>query len=182
MLASGKRLAFVTLTSHEKLGAQQSVAVWPKAWKKLHERLRRAVPDTEYLFVPELHRDGRMHAHGIVTDAPARRWWKDEARACGFGYQDDMQEAETLRVVGYMAKYSAKCLESDKFPRGTRRFRASQGWPKLPAMDPDPRIITRKLDPSLTMEEQTAPMLRDGYSVLVAYSGNFWHWLKDPQG
>lgn len=173
-LTAGKRIGFVTLTSHEKLGAHQSVKVWPMAWKTLHMRLRRAAPGTEYLFVPELHRTGKMHAHGLVIDAPAKRWWKDNARACGFGYQDDMQEAESLRVVGYLAKYTAKTLEHDKFPRGTRRYRASQGWPKLEQYMTGGDLTTRKLDPSLTVQEQTSDLLKNGVKVVQDYDGLIW--------
>src|SRR5690606_11592533 len=139
------------------------------AWKKLHERLRRAVADPQYLFVPELHKTGRMHAHGLVVDAPDKRWWKDNARASGFGHQDDMQEAETLRVVGYLAKYTAKTLENDKFPKGTRRYRASRGWPDLEKYQAGGDLVTSKLDPSLTIEEQTAALHSDGYAIVQDY-------------
>ena len=173
-LTSGRRLGFVTLTSHEKLGAAHSIKVWPDAWKKLHERLRRAVPDTQYLFVPELHKSGKMHAHGLVVDAPQKKWWKDQARACGFGYQDDMQEAESLRVVGYLAKYTAKTLENDKFPRGTRRYRASQGWPKLEQYMTGGDLTTRKADYEKTIQDQTAHLRADGYTVVQDYDGLIW--------
>ena len=173
-LGSGRTLGFITLTSHEKLGAYQSIKVWPDAWDKLRKRLNRAAPGTEYLFVPELHKTGKMHAHGLVADAPGKRWWKDNARACGFGYQDDMQEAETLRVVGYLAKYTAKTLEHDKFPRGTRRYRASYGWPKLEQYVTGGDLTTRKLDPSKTVQEQTADLLNDGVKVVQDYDGLIW--------
>lgn len=173
-ILDGRRIGFVTLTSHEKLGAYQSMKVWPDAWNKLQNRLRRAVADPQYLFVPELHKTGKMHAHGLVVDAPEKRWWKDNARASGFGYQDDMQEAESLRVVGYLAKYTAKTLEHDKFPRGTRRFRTSQGWPKLATLEAGGDLTTRKLDPSKTLSEQTHELQSEGYAIAESDSGLIW--------
>ena len=178
---SGRRLGFVTITSHEKLGAAHSMKVWPKAWDKLRKRLQYAVPDTAWLFVPELHQNGRMHAHGLVVDAPDKKWWKDQARACGFGYQDDMQEAENLRVVGYLAKYTAKTLENDKFPKGTRRYRASQGWPKLEQFMTGGDLTTRKMDYEKTVQDQTAHLRADGYTVVQDYDGLIWSLFRQTQ-
>ena len=58
---------FLTLTSHEKLGATASVDVWPDAWDKLRLRLRRASDGYEYFAVPERHKSGRLHVHAIIA-------------------------------------------------------------------------------------------------------------------
>ena len=128
---------FLTLTSHEKLGAEASVDVWPDAWDKLRLRLRYASDGYEYFAVPERHKSGRLHVHAIIAtraDLP-KRWWKNAARASGMGYQADLQEViHEGGVGGYVGKYLAKTLQYSNWKKGFRRVRTSQGWPKLPAL------------------------------------------------
>lgn len=128
---------FLTLTSHEKLDAAASVDVWPDAWDKLRKRAGRAAGKLEYFAVPERHKSGRLHVHAIVAtqDELPLRWWKNAARACGMGYQADLQEViHEGGVGGYVGKYLAKTLQYSNWKKGFRRVRTSQGWPKLPAL------------------------------------------------
>jgi len=177
LMREGQSLAFFTVTAHEKLDAAQSIVVWPKAWKKLHARLKYACPGFAYLAVPELHQDGRMHLHGLMTNPPSLRWLKDNARACGFGYQDDMQEAYSAGVAGYIAKYSAKMLQFSNFPKGTRHYRASQNWPKLPVMENAGNVYTIALDKRQPIGDQLSEWAYDGYDVIIEFSHNFWNML-----
>jgi len=69
-IESGYPVNFVTVTSHEKLTAKQSLYVLPLAWKKLSMRWRRLVGGKPYVVIPERHKDGRVHIHGIfMADA-----------------------------------------------------------------------------------------------------------------
>jgi len=172
--AENRSTGFVTITSHERLGPEASIAVWPKAWKKLHARLKRAAPGTEYLFIPELHVDGRVHAHGLVIDAPAERWWKDNARACGFGFMSDRQEVIDFGAAAYVSKYAAKLANNSAFPKGTRRYRPSYGWPKLPEFEKTPDWRVTKLPHGLPVNTKISQLIRLNYRVFRAESNSFW--------
>lgn len=131
---------FVTVTSHEKLKTlEATIAVWPKAWSKLYNKLKYNTPGKlQYVLVPELHENGRMHAHLIVEQTLPTRWWKDAARKAGLGY---MAEAEPLNhewsAAWYVSKYLGKNVGEQDFPKGFRRIRTSQGWPELEPMQGD---------------------------------------------
>lgn len=126
----GCALVFVTVTSHEKLNAEQSLYVWPKAWKKLRQRISRKYGEGEYFMVTERHKSGRLHVHAVTTWDIDYRWLKDNARECGLGHQvaaEDIGDAGI--VVSYVAKYLAKF--GDQWPARWRRVRMSRKWPKL---------------------------------------------------
>lgn len=129
----GPNVAFVTLTSHEKLTARQSWYVFPKAWKKLHARAKRRDGKAAYIMVPEQHEDGRIHVHMLTTWCLGEQWWKRNARQCGLGYMADEQYARTPGGCAYyISKYIGKQLGEMVWPKGFRRVRTSQHFPKLP--------------------------------------------------
>lgn len=130
---------FVTITSHRKLtDFESTLAVWPKAWEKLSNRLRHAY-SPEYALLPEHHKDGRLHAHLIIGNAYAhitKKWIKDKGAASGFGFMNDSQKLENAeKAAFYVTKYITKTLKSDAWPVKFRRVRVSQGWPELPNND-----------------------------------------------
>lgn len=170
------KLSFVTLTPHERLSAGQSWWVLPKAWKKLHIRIKRQIGgEVDYYAVPELHQNRKVHLHMLTTANLPKKWWKDNARACGFGYQNDAQEVVAVGgVASYVTKYLTKTLQNCDMPSGTRRIRTSQGWPKLPKLDaPDGwKFETVKPKEPLNDIVETATAL--GYSVAFAGSKSAW--------
>lgn len=126
-------LSFVTLTSHEALSQEAALNVLPSAWDKLRRRLNHIQPSMPYFMVPEPHKSGKVHAHAIVSCDLPKRWWKDNARSCGFGYQNDAQEVVSVGgVSSYVNKYLTKTLQNSNFGKNFRRVRKSQNWPKLP--------------------------------------------------
>lgn len=130
-------LEFVTVTSHERLNAAQSLHVLPLAWNKLNRRIKRATGrTTPYFAVPEQHVDGRWHLHAIVGADLTKRWWKDNARTSGMGYQSDAKELKRAgSVAAYIAKYQTKLLEQNSdLPPHFRRARVAHSWPKLPGL------------------------------------------------
>lgn len=134
---AGKTISFATITSHEKLTPQQTWWVAPRAWMKLQARIRRAAGPYEYYSVPEEQGSGDMHFHMLITVALGERWWKDNARECGFGYQNDEKEVwKEGGVTRYVVKYLGKSLEITTMPPRTRRVRTSRNWPKLPEREP----------------------------------------------
>lgn len=132
-LSAGKRVDFVTMTSHERLKTfEECDHVWRDAWNKLHARLKRQADVREYMLIPERHKDGRMHAHALWTFGVSRRWLKDNARACGLGYQADVKRvSEPHHAVRYVTKYVGKSL-GENVPPHFRRVRVSAGWAEIP--------------------------------------------------
>lgn len=135
-VAKGEHWQFVTLTSHEKLKTMEAtVAVWPSAWNKLYGRLKRNVGGkVQYVLVPEFHADGRMHAHMLCETYIKQRWWKDNARSSGMGYQVKVKDIDDDGAAAswYVSKYLGKDMTRENWPQGFRHVRTSQGWPDLP--------------------------------------------------
>lgn len=170
---------FLTLTSHEKLQAKASLFVWPKAWSKLSQRARRKAKDFQYLLIPEQHKNGRLHVHAIETGGLGERWWKDNARACGLGY---MAEEEEVRSPGgaayYVVKYLTKSLQTDVWPKGFRRVRTSQRWPKLPHAPLPEGWLFAPLEHDEPLNRTVTILEHKGYDVLVLDHFEAWEAIK----
>jgi hypothetical protein len=133
LVNEGATLDFITLTSHEKNRTfEASAAVWADAWHKLHHRLNKRAEVREYLMIPERHKSGALHLHALWTFGVSRRWLKDNARACGLGYQADVKHVTEARfAVRYVTKYVAKSL-GENTPAHFRRVRVSANWADIP--------------------------------------------------
>ena len=182
VLTTDNQVEFVTVTSHERLSPAASLAVLPKAWVKLHKRVNRAAGAAEYFAVPEQHEDGRWHLHLIVA-APSllkKRWWKDNARQCGLGYQSDVQEVKSAGGVGgYVTKYLTKMLQVSNLPKGFKRVRLSHGWPqdRKPELPENWYLEVLKNDTPLNHEIETARIR--GLTVVMADGLSAWDWLEN---
>lgn len=134
IISSGMALKFLTITSSPKLkSSAATIAVFPLAWSKLYKRLKRKTPNLQYLMILEHHKNGRIHAHMLSNCHCSKRWLKDNAAQCGFGYMADIQNVTSERATaGYVTKYLAKSLAGMELPPKTRRVRASENWYKLP--------------------------------------------------
>ena len=128
-LAEGVPLDFATMTCHPSLTTwEQTAAVFPDAWGKLHKRLNRRSSVCEYLVTIEQHKDGRLHAHALWTFGVSERWLKDNAAACGLGFQAKIKPLkDPSYAVRYVSKYVSKALP-DGTPAHFRRIRVSAGW------------------------------------------------------
>lgn len=131
---------FVTLTAHErwrgKIPSRENIK---NGWKKLYNRIRRRYGLIQYVKVWEPHSDGSWHLHAIWNRKIGKRWLKDNARACGMGYQvHSVQAKNPGQVAGYCAKYLLKSLEAaDVYERGMRRIEVSRDWTKLEDLTDD---------------------------------------------
>ncbi len=179
LLDTGEQVSFLTLTSHRQLGAAASVAVFGHAWHNLLDRARRTGPG-QYLLIPERHQDGRLHAHAIETYSLGERWWKDNAAACGLGYMADEEPARSPGgAAWYVAKYIGKTLSAQTWPKGWRRVRTSQGFPKLTPL-PQPEGWTITGVPAGDAIATRSQMLRNaGYIVGFAGSADAWLIIGD---
>ena len=147
----GETINFVTLTSHEKVRTfEAGYRVWQKAWRKLQERMRRACKDSgvdvQFVYIFEHHKKGGLHIHMLVTGGLETRWWKDNARQCGLGYQAKSEYVNnaglaTSYVVKYLAKNIGLAISIPRF----RRINFSRGFPPMQKFDsPDSWTVIPK--------------------------------------
>jgi len=170
-VSRGERFKFVTLTSHESLYTRkQTERVFPLAWGKLYDRLRRKHKGTLiYVSIPERHKDGRMHAHLITNADIDTRWVKDNARECGFGYQADVQDiSDTGQIIAYVIKYMRKSVGKNSWSKGFRRIRTSHKLPKAPANE--------------SSGEWSVMMLKAIYVMLARYAGEGYELVGADEG
>lgn len=172
---AGSAADFVTVTSHEKLDHGGSLAALPKAWGQLRQRVNYVAGKSEYLLIPEFHKKGRVHFHMLTTAILPARWWKDNARSCGFGFMSDAQEVKALGgVSNYVTKYLTKMIQNSNLPEHFRRVRASNGFPKLPDMPANPDWDFTKIprEVSIAMTVHHAEGL--GYQVILSNGTDAW--------
>lgn len=134
----GYQFNFVTITSHESnTTTLQTYKVWQSAWKKLSTRYRRKNAETttlpaSFVYIPELHKDGRIHIHGLFSGQVSERWWKDNSRQCGMGYMCKSDRiSEAVQGVNYCLKYVTKDMGQDITIERFRRINYSRNFPSL---------------------------------------------------
>jgi hypothetical protein len=179
LIARGATINFLTLTSHEKLTPEGTIFVFRHAWDLLNKRARRAVPEYEYILIPEPHEDGRLHAHLIETSSLGTRWFKDNGRQVGLGYM--AEETPVVSPEGaawYVVKYINKGLAEHTWPEGFRRVRTSRGWPALPAQESHPLWEFVVLGKHKSIEETVARYEGAGYSVVSLGSVAAWDFVR----
>jgi hypothetical protein len=173
--SAGDEVDFLTLTSHEKLNPAQTRWVFPKAWKKLSQRARRAADGFDYLMIPEVHKDGRLHIHAVETSALGESWWKDNARASGLGYMD---EEEPIRkpagAAAYVVKYIGKTLTISTWPRSFHRVRTSRRWPSLPPLVQPDGWRFETVPPFMPLWSVALRYKGEGYDLHITGSAAAW--------
>lgn len=141
----------------------------PKAWMKLQARVRRAVGPFAYFRVPELAENEKPHFHMITTAKLSEKWWKDNARECGFGYMSDVQEVwSDGGIVTYILKYITKTFTETPLPKGAHRVSTSRDWPRQEYKPPGD--WTFKPLPKKAQLDLLADQL-DGYGYSVFFAG-----------
>lgn len=177
---SGIPINFLTITSHGKLDAAASIRVFPHAWSLLQHRARYATGGFDYVLIPERHKDGRLHVHALETAGLGKRWWKDNAAACGLGYMADETVARSAAGAAYYAtKYLSKNLEYTGWPKGFRRVRTSRKWPKLPDMPEIPGWEWRKLKNDEDLAGTIERMKDIGLQVELLDHRAAWEYVKE---
>jgi hypothetical protein len=139
LISGGNMMQFVTLTSKGGLTPGKSIYFFRQNFPKFRKRLSRItekwsdITGTQfaYFVVPERHKSGVLHMHGLFTTfMDLKRWYKDTANECGFGYMADVQNVETSgEAVGYITKYIGKDFGGITWPKGFMRVRHSLTWP-----------------------------------------------------
>jgi len=175
ILAAGQPIGFFTVTSHEKLSNDGALRALPSGWAALRKRVQYVVPSVAYLLIPEPTLKGKVHLHGIVSADLSKRWWKDNARACGFGYQADAQRIEHAAAVAvYTAGYIGKQLESGAFGKGFHRVRTSQNWQRPPDPEEYSDWVFETLPPERALQASIGDFKQSGYQTVLADHRSAW--------
>lgn len=177
LVADGLPLHLVTVTGHEKLTTVQALRALPQGWDSLRKRWHRRSGKAAYMLVPELGKETRhFHIHLITNNSPGTRWWKDNARACGFGYQaDDSDTFDSPPRAGfYIGKYLYKQFQTDEFAKGMHRVRTSQTWPKLPPLERDPDWLFSLVDKKVALQALIDDLARSGFRVALGDHKSAW--------
>jgi len=177
---AGHELVLVTVTAHERHPVKSAVQKLPDQWNKLRNRWQRASEKPQYMLTGEVGKRGHFHIHFITTGGMGTRWWKDNARASGFGYSNDESEGNLSASKSgfYIGKYLAKQLNNNIWAKGLHRVRTSQGWPKLPLLPRDENWQFEVLAKGHSMVQLLCELADSGYRVRMADHKSAWSLIE----
>lgn len=161
LAADGHTLYFLTLTCRGRevslADAETNYYTWTsRALDTLRHAETRAGRPWHYAQVTERQQRGHPHSHLLTTyhptdGHPETRWhrkadgtieWRESIRSdmllitvtrAGLGPEYELTEVRSPQAVAvYIGKYLFKTALATKWPRGWKRIRYSQSWPKLP--------------------------------------------------
>jgi len=102
-----------------------------RAWDNYRKSMQRSLGKWGYAAFVELHpkRAGIAHFH-IISLAECPQRINDLAAHCGFGWSAHEGIVVGVGAAFEVSKYVSK--QGAAMPKGFRRMRLSQGWPKMP--------------------------------------------------
>lgn len=126
---------FLTFTFNKEKIGRYDFDLCSKAIRKFLNNLRRVAPDLKYLIVPELHKDGAIHFHGLLAgcdnldfsfsgkfDKKKKPIYNLDNYKLGFTTAQRVEDYK--KITSYCAKYITKSLCESR--KGKRRFYASK--------------------------------------------------------
>ena len=124
---------FVTLTADgEKLDRYDIMAYKKKLGKFLNNYQTRHNTKIKYLLIPEYHKDGAVHFHGLMTGIPEFHLYTNDKGFLGwksyeksFGYFSCSKIRDLDAVSKYVTKYITKDMV--KLPKGANMYISSRG-------------------------------------------------------
>jgi hypothetical protein len=137
-LPAGDGWHFVTITSHENAHKYaKTLENLRGGFDRLYHRMRRAAGrKIDYVRIYEHHQSGNLHIHFLANWQTTNRWYKDNSRECGMGYQCRQRPIDSIGLAAwYIAKYLSKSLAGKPMSPNVRRINTSHGWPALPGDD-----------------------------------------------
>ena len=128
---------FLTLTFKENRYNYELLTKKLSMW--LNNVKKNYSPEMKYIFVPELHKDGALHFHGIVSEIGSLplvdSGHKDKSGNTIYnidcykmGFTTATKVADSGRVASYMTKYITKDLMS--YSKGKKKYWASRNLNK----------------------------------------------------
>lgn len=113
---------FVTLTIDKTKHDRYSISGIEKALKKKFKALKRKYSDFTYLIIPEFHKDGAFHFHGLMNwtdiselkpskrgNVSGRKEFNNLVFNTGFGFSSFIElDSNKLAVSKYITKYITK--------------------------------------------------------------------------
>lgn len=143
---------FITLTfDGSKVNRYDFDECMSKANKWFNNQKARKAPDLKYLFVPEQHKDGAWHIHGVIADVGEMSFADSGRVAIGekayrrsdvnsefatiynltgwrFGFSTATRVRDKYKVASYITKYITKDLCESTF--GKKRYYRSRNIPE----------------------------------------------------
>lgn len=120
----GGKTIFFTLTDKEQI---HDIKKSNEKIKKCIRRLNRYTQyPVKYIIVPEKHKSGAIHYHGIFFNLPKIRVTLFRYEIWGQGYVDLQMPKKIKNVSAYLTKYLVKTF-SQPYEKGTKRYFTSRG-------------------------------------------------------
>lgn len=127
---------FVTLTINPSKYDRFNLSKYYKDFSQFIRDYRKKYNiDIQYLFVPELHKDGSWHMHGLIKGIPLNHLtincngfldWEAYRNKFGFISLDKIQNKEACSI--YMTKYITKdFFKNIKLNKGNKLYYCSRG-------------------------------------------------------
>ena len=174
---------FVTLTFSPEKVDRYDYDSCVKAMKQFLKQLRRWCPDVHYLFVPEMHKDGAYHFHGLIgnteglkmTDSGVRQHGRNVFNIDGYkyGWSTATKVGSSRKAGSYLTKYISKDL--CQVAKGRKRYWASKNL-VLPEKE------TMSVDFEGAKEEILDNMFDSAsyYKHCTRYDGHAMHFFEFP--
>ncbi len=167
LTGDGKVIQFATITSNAKIRTVAGgISRWRENWPKLMRRMKRQSENMDYLQIPEQHKDGAYHVHLLTTASVSKRWLKDNAASCGFGYIADIEQVlHAGKAASYVAKYLTKQSHALKWPRYFRRVNTSREWPRPHPLEKNAEWAVTRLSRTGSVRSRADLMRFQGWHV-----------------
>ncbi len=111
---------FVTMTFSPKKVDRYNYVECSKKLKNFIDSARRICPDMRYIFVPELHKDGAFHFHGLLSNCAALEFVfsgkvQNKRRVFNvpgfsYGFTTATKVSDSKKSANYLSKYITKDL------------------------------------------------------------------------
>ena len=118
---------FLTITFNQKFVDRYNYAECYKRINTFLKILKRNNPDLKYLFVPEQHKDGAWHFHGLIVNcdnlilidsgktSKGKKIYNIDSKTYKYGFTTATKIEDTNKVSAYITKYITKeLIESTK--------------------------------------------------------------------
>lgn len=123
---------FITITfDKEKIDRYDYDIITQRLSNQLNNIRKRVAPNLKYIIVPEQHKDGAWHFHGLLADIDGLKLKKSGKKDLlhrpiynipnfNLGFTTATEVSDTQKVSGYITKYITKSLVENTFNK--RRY------------------------------------------------------------